>query len=169
MVLEPNRGLKTSKSLLRCKDGHYVNSRLEGAVDDFLYSHGVLNEVYQRIPYSHFKADFKVADVFIEVWGLKGRRDYDEEKGRKIQHYNKYNIKMIVVEPGQNIANKLAELIRGRKKIVELDVYDKASKDPRIEDIDREINELESKIMELIHRRNQIIDENVKALTRSPN
>jgi hypothetical protein len=168
MELTPYREVKKRQSVIRCRDGHYVKSRVEKAVDDFLFSHGVLHEVYPHVPYSHFTADFKVGDVFIEVWGLKGMKDYDEEMERKIEHYKKYSLRMIGIEPGQNIASKLRELIPQRK-LVDLDIYERASKDKRIEEIDKEIDMLNEKIRELCLRRNQIIDENVKAaLSSSP-
>jgi len=159
--------LKLKKPLLlRCKDGHYVKSKMEKAVDDFLYSHGIIHEVYPAVPNSRYTADFKVGDVFIEVWGLKGRKDYDEEKEKKIEHYNKFSLKVVGIEPGQNIASKLGELVP-RQRRVDLDIYEKASNDKRIEEIDKEIAELNEKLKELYQRRNQIIDENVKAILSS--
>jgi len=149
--------------MIKCKDGHYVKSKMEKAVDDFLYSHGILHEVYPTIPYSHYTADFKVGDVYIEVWGLKGRKDYDEEMEKKIEHYRRYSLKLISIERGQSIASKLAELVP-RQRRVDLDIYEKASNDKRIEEIDKEITALYEKLNELYRKRNQIIDENVKAL-----
>jgi hypothetical protein len=157
---------KLSITRIRCKDGRFVKSRIEKEVDDFLFSNGIPHELYPTVPHSRYKADFKVGDVFIEVWGLKGMKDYDEEIERKKEHYRKYSIKVISIEPGDDIASRLGELVP-RKKRVNLDDYMKALNDKRIKDIDKEIAELKKKLDELYQKRNQIINEIVNSLLSS--
>ena len=168
MTLAPYREVVKGRkpSVLKCKDGHYVKSKMEKAVDDFLSTHGIPHEVYPTIPHSHYTADFKVGDVYIEVWGLKGRKDYDEAMKKKIEHYRMHSIRMISIERGQNIAAKLGELIP-RQRRVDLDIYKKASEDKLVKEIDKEIESLEEKLSELYRQRNQIIDKIVKAMLSS--
>jgi prefoldin subunit 5 len=85
---------------------------------------------------------------------------------KKIEHYKKHSIRIISIERGENIADKLRELVP-QQKHVDLDIYVRASRDKRIEEIDKEIAELKEKLNELYQRRNQIIDENVRIILSS--
>ena len=174
---------RKSAGYIRCKDGHYVKSKMEKAVDDFLYRYGIPHEVYPKIPHSDFVADFKVqhpqlGDIYIEVWGLEGRIDYDQRMREKKKHYKKYALHYIGIHRGDNIQEKLSKILPpGKRKIPDLTVFKRAIEDERIREIDLKIEELENEIIkiqkrisELTHERNKIISENVnKFIAREKN
>ncbi|GEM_PF-3151146 len=168
---------RKSAGYIRCKDGHYVKSKMEKAVDDFLYKYGIPHKVYPKIPHSDFVADFKVqhprlGDIYIEVWGLEGRIDYDQRMREKKKHYKKYALHYIGIHKGENIQKKLSKILPPEKRrITDFDVFKRATEDERIRELDLEIEKLEKeidkiqkRISELTHERNKIISENVNKI-----
>lgn len=64
-------------------DGHYVRSSYEFFIDNFLFLFGIKHSVdgYINRSQSNFRYDFKVSNVFIEVWG------YAQSKSKIAQEY----------------------------------------------------------------------------------
>lgn len=85
------------------KDGHKVRSGLEMAVDDWLFEHGIQHELEPHCPWDKSphprRADFKVGDVYIEVWGLAGKTKYDKRRAQKVAKYAEHGIKLIEILP----------------------------------------------------------------------
>lgn len=75
---------------------HQVRSTYEMRVDNWLADHGLDHEVEPRMPFtSNWRADFRVGDTFIEVWGVSGKPAYDEKKAAKIAAFRRHRAKLI--------------------------------------------------------------------------
>lgn len=88
----------------QCEDGHYVRSKNEKIVDEWLYNHGYMHSYEQSVfmesdPDEIVLSDFylKNEDIYIECWGLYTNK-YLKRKERKIELYNKNNLKLISLE-----------------------------------------------------------------------
>lgn len=84
---------------LECADGHVVKSTYELRVDNWLHSNG-LEHVYE-FPLTSLggtsSADFRVGDVFIEVWGVIDSPRYDERKEVKTRWYTENGHSLISI------------------------------------------------------------------------
>lgn len=77
-------------------DGHIVRSKMELRVDDWLSSHGIEHECAPKLPFSNrHRADFKVGDTFVEIWGVRGSARYDATKRWKKRKYKKYSLHLL--------------------------------------------------------------------------
>jgi len=82
-----------------CEDGHIVKSIYEKRVDDWLFIHHLEHHYEPPCPFNHRqKADFKVKDFYIEVWGITSK-EYKKKKSEKRKHYKQNNIKLIQIYP----------------------------------------------------------------------
>ncbi len=82
----------------RTKDGHYVRSRAEVIVDDTLYDYGLVHAYEKKVPIEEeLYTDFYLPNgkVYIEFWGMESDPKYLERKKRKIEIYQKYDLKLI--------------------------------------------------------------------------
>ncbi len=82
----------------RAIDGHYVRSRAELLIDNWLYVSGVVHAYERRLPveedtYSDFY--LPTGKVYIEYWGLENDPKYSARKERKLETYKKYGFKLI--------------------------------------------------------------------------
>jgi endogenous inhibitor of DNA gyrase (YacG/DUF329 family) len=105
-------GIKNRKRI-ECTDGHLVRSYYEKAFDNLLHRNGIEHEYDPRLPFNHrYMADFKVGDVYIEIWGLMGIKRYKENRDKKIQLYRDNGCKLLEVFPDdfKSIETKLNEL-----------------------------------------------------------
>lgn len=95
---------KTYPANIRCKDGHYVRSKSEKIIDDFLYDNNILHayekqlfieEAYdiQYIPDFYLKNE----NIYIEFWGID-EENYLKKKEEKLKFYKTYNIQVISIE-----------------------------------------------------------------------
>lgn len=86
---------------IRCvaMDGHLCYSLAEKTIDDFLYCHGIEHEKEPRYPEGRHRADFLVADVFIEYFGLLGDATYDAKIEVKKALCRKHRIQLISLTP----------------------------------------------------------------------
>lgn len=84
----------------RCEDGHYVRSKSEMIIDNYLYSHNI-RHAYEKIVYS--KIDDKSCtsdwylpdyDVFVEYWGMNDER-YNKIKELKLKIYEENNLNLL--------------------------------------------------------------------------
>ncbi len=82
----------------RTKDGHYVRSRAEVIIDDTLYDYGLVHAYEKKVPIEEeLYTDFYLPNgkVYIEFWGLESDSKYLERKKKKIELYQKYELKLI--------------------------------------------------------------------------
>lgn len=83
-------------------DGHSVQSRWEYLVDSWLCQHGIAHETQVRCPWTHRwetrrLADFRVGDVFIEVWGTLNAPQYVERRTEKLARYHEASVSVIEI------------------------------------------------------------------------
>jgi len=82
----------------RTKDGHFVRSRAEVIIDDTLYDYGLVHAYEKKVPIEEeLYTDFYLPNgkVYIEYWGLENDPKYSERKAKKIEIYQKYDLKLI--------------------------------------------------------------------------
>jgi len=98
----PNRS-KTIKT----RDGHYVASRGEALIDNFLYgariAHAYEQELYLGEEAKPMIPDFTAltpkGNVYIEFWGMEGKPAYDKRKEIKKRLYSEYGLELVEVYP----------------------------------------------------------------------
>lgn len=101
--------------LIKCDDGTFVRSSYERIFCDKLNENGIAYEYDSKLPFhDNYLTDFKVNDVYIEIWGIVGRESYEQRRRVKQKLYKKNNLKLINVFPEdfKNIDNKIDELKR---------------------------------------------------------
>jgi len=82
----------------RCADGHYVRSRAEMLIDNWLYMAEVIHAYERKLPVEEdVYCDFYLptGKVYIEFWGLENDPKYQDRKQKKIEIYKKYNFNLI--------------------------------------------------------------------------
>lgn len=82
---------------VRTQDGHYVRSRAEAMIDNYLYEKGLVHAYERRLPIEvEVYSDFYIPSgkVYIEYWGMEGKPDYDKRKQEKLEIYaeNQFNL-----------------------------------------------------------------------------
>ncbi|MCM3409559.1 hypothetical protein [Metabacillus litoralis] len=83
---------------LRTADGHYVRSRAEMLIDNWLYMSEIVHAFERKLPVEEdVYCDFylPVGKVYIEFWGLENDEKYKERKQEKIKIYQKYGFNLI--------------------------------------------------------------------------
>lgn len=86
---------------LRTADGHYVRSRAEMLIDNWLYMSELVHAYERKLPIEEeVYCDFylPVGKVYIEYWGLENDERYNERKKIKIETYSKYGFNLIEIE-----------------------------------------------------------------------
>jgi phage antirepressor YoqD-like protein len=109
---------------LRTPDGHYVRSRAEILIDDFLYKNGIVHAYERRVNIDEeMYCDFYIPTqkLYIEFWGLEENEQYAERKKKKLELYAKYNLKLIEVNNSdiENLDERLASKLRKHNIIVD--------------------------------------------------
>ncbi len=95
--LEINSGMKTIS-------GHIVLSSYEVILDNFLYLNNIPFQYEGKIVENkRYKYDFKINDIYIEIWGYQNQADYRSElynKKRILKEkvYKENNLKLISIE-----------------------------------------------------------------------
>lgn len=85
-----------------CKDGHEARSLYEQRVDDWLHDHGLEHEVEPAYPWDRrYRADFRVGDTYIEVWGVTDNEKYQDRKRMKIERCKAESIPLIQINHWQ--------------------------------------------------------------------
>jgi hypothetical protein len=85
----------------RTADGHYVRSRAEMLIDNWLYMSEIVHAYERKLPVEEdVYCDFylPVGKVYIEFWGLENDHRYNERKKIKLEIYHKYGFKLIELE-----------------------------------------------------------------------
>ena len=87
------------KAEYRTNDGHYVRSRAELVIANWLFAEGMAYE--KRVPIKEdVYCDFYIpkGKIYIEFWGLKDDEAYIKRKEKKIELYKKYNLNLIEID-----------------------------------------------------------------------
>ena len=82
----------------RSADGHYVRSRAEMLIDNWLYMSEIVHAYERKLPVEEdVYCDFylPVGKVYIEFWGLENDPRYLARKQEKIKVYEKYRFNLI--------------------------------------------------------------------------
>lgn len=82
----------------RTMDGHYVRSKSEVIIDDWLYINEITHAYERKIPVEeNLCCDFFIPKnrVYIEFWGLEDDPAYVKNKQRKLEVYKKYQLNLI--------------------------------------------------------------------------
>jgi phage antirepressor YoqD-like protein len=109
---------------LRTPDGHYVRSRAEILIDDFLYKNGIVHAYERRVNIDEdMYCDFYIPTqkLYLEFWGIEENEQYAERKNKKLELYAKYNLKLIEVNNSdiENLDENLASKLRKHNIIVD--------------------------------------------------
>ncbi|CAL6300873.1 unnamed protein product [Bathycoccus prasinos] len=90
----------------KTRDGHFVRSRGEVMIDNYLYTSRVAHAYELDLILTdseRMSPDFTVltpnGNVYIEFWGLEGQSDYDKNTEKKKRLYEKYDLSLINVRP----------------------------------------------------------------------
>ncbi|MDZ4212516.1 MAG: hypothetical protein U1C59_12470, partial [Methylotenera sp.] len=100
----------------RAMDGHWVRSKAEGLIDNWLYMLGIVHAYERLLPVEEeLYCDFYVpaGKVYIEFWGLENDPKYRERKEKKKQIYKKYGFNLIELndEHIQNLDDYLPKML----------------------------------------------------------
>ena len=91
----------------RAMDGHWVRSKAEGLIDNWLYMSRIVHAYERLLPIEEvLYCDFYVpaGKVYIEYWGLENDPKYKERKEKKKEIYKKYGFNLIELND-QHIQN----------------------------------------------------------------
>ncbi|WP_462107865.1 helicase IV [Campylobacter concisus] len=82
-------------------DRHYVRSRAELVIANWLFAEGIAYAYEKRVPikedvYCYFY--IPKGKVYIEFWGYEDDEAYLERKEKKIELYKKYNLNLIEID-----------------------------------------------------------------------
>jgi hypothetical protein len=86
----------------RCEDGHYVRSKNEVIIDNWLFNHNISHAYEKKVLGLNMLCDFYIKlknskEYYIEVWGLNDPT-YLKRKREKINIYNQNNLNLISIE-----------------------------------------------------------------------
>ncbi|RWZ54618.1 glycerol kinase [Halobacillus fulvus] len=82
----------------RAADGHYVRSRAEMLIDNWLYMSEIVHAYERKLPVEEeVYTDFylPVGKVYIEYWGMENDPKYVNRKNEKLKVYEKYGFHLI--------------------------------------------------------------------------
>ncbi|MDR2079747.1 MAG: hypothetical protein LBP74_08520 [Treponema sp.] len=83
----------------KAADGHYVRSRAEVIIDNYLYNNQITHAYEKKVPVEDILyCDFYLPlgkKVYIEYWGREGDQQYDNRKKAKIEIYKKNRLNLI--------------------------------------------------------------------------
>lgn len=85
----------------RTMDGHYVRSRAEVLIDNWLYMYGIVHAYERKLPIEQEAyCDFYLPSgrVYIEYWGLENDAKYKQRKERKLEIYKKNGFNLIEIQ-----------------------------------------------------------------------
>lgn len=82
----------------RTTDGHFVRSKAEMLIDNWLYMAEIVHAYERKLPIEeNVYSDFYIpaGKVYIEYWGYEEDAKYQERKRKKIDLYKKYEFNLI--------------------------------------------------------------------------
>ncbi|WP_087019290.1 glycerol kinase [Thaumasiovibrio subtropicus] len=100
----------------RSTDGHYVRSKAEMLIDNWLYMAGLVHAYERKLPVEEdVYCDFYLpaGKIYIEFWGLENDPKYADRKKIKQDIYKKYNFNLIELNDDdvQNLDDILPRLL----------------------------------------------------------
>ena len=99
----------------RTDDGHFVRSKAELIIDNWLHRHRILHEYEKKIPSEYMMCDFYLADydIYIEYWGGV-EQGYEARKKEKLVTYQKLGLKLISLYDSdiEQLEGKLTQKLR---------------------------------------------------------
>jgi hypothetical protein len=91
---------------IRCMDGHFVRSRAEAMIDNWLYTNGIAHAYERKLPIEEdVYCDFYImkGNVYIEFWGMENNKKYASRKKIKLEIYEKYDYNLIEIDDSEVI------------------------------------------------------------------
>lgn len=82
----------------RTQDGHYVRSKAEIIIDNFLYNNSLVHAYERKLPVDEdIYCDFYLPQgkLYIEFWGIENDPKYTRRKREKQAIYKKYQLQLI--------------------------------------------------------------------------
>lgn len=133
LIQKPEQEKKTEKQLgfrekfqptHRAMDGHWVRSRAEALIDNWLYMSGVMHAYERLLPVEEeLYCDFyiPVGKVYIEYWGLENDPKYKARKQIKKEIYKKYGFNLIELTDAhiQNLDDYLPKMLLKFNVVIE--------------------------------------------------
>lgn len=96
----------------RTKSGHYVRSRAEAMIADWLYGEYLAFAYEKRVPIEEdIYCDFfiPIKKIYIEFWGFEENDKYIKRKKKKLEIYQKYDLNLIEID--NNTINNLDDFL----------------------------------------------------------
>ena len=81
----------------RTQDGHYVRTKSEAIIDDWLYSHNIVHAYERKLPIEEdMYCDFFIpkGKCYIEYWGIENE-EYLNRKKKKCELYRRHELNLI--------------------------------------------------------------------------
>lgn len=115
---------RTHPATMRTSDGHYVRSRAELLIDNFLYNNGIVHAYEKKVNIDEpMFSDFYIpkGKVYIEFWGLEEDTKYEARKKVKLELYAKHGFNLIEIKNSDidNIDEVLSAKLRKYDIIVD--------------------------------------------------
>ena len=109
---------------IRTTDGHFVRSRAEAMIDNWLYMNEILHIYEKSLPIEELLiSDFFIpaGNVYIEFWGLENDPKYLKRKERKLEIYKENNFNLIELKDVHlnNLDDHLPKMLRKFSVIVD--------------------------------------------------
>ena len=100
----------------RTTDGHFVRSKAEMLIDNWLYMAEIVHAYERKLPIEEdVYSDFYIptGKVYIEYWGYEEDEKYLKRKQHKIEIYKKYGFNLIEIcdKEVQNLDDHLPRLL----------------------------------------------------------
>src|SRR5690606_33797530 len=100
----------------RAMDGHWVRSKAEGLIDNWLYMSGIAHAYERLLPVEEeLYCDFYIPSgkVYIEYWGIESDPKYKARKEAKKEIYSKYGFNLIELSDDhvQNLDDFLPKML----------------------------------------------------------
>jgi hypothetical protein len=89
------------KAEYRTNDGHYVRSRAEVIISNWLFGECIAHAYEKRVPIEEdVYCDFYIpkGKIYIEFWGYEDDEKYLNRKQKKRELYKKYNLNLIEID-----------------------------------------------------------------------
>lgn len=89
------------KAEYRTNDGHYVRSRAELVIANWLFAEGIVYAYEKRVPLKEdIYCDFYIpkGKIYAWFWGLEDDDAYLKRKEKKIELYKKYDLNLIEID-----------------------------------------------------------------------
>ena len=100
----------------RAADGHYVRSRAELSIDNWLYMHAIVHAYERKLPIEEDAyCDFYLPQgkVYIEYWGMEKDPAYAQRKKEKQAIYARYGLNLVELADAEleNLDDNLVRLL----------------------------------------------------------